>query len=110
MTESTTPSLKSVRLAKFSKMLAKLPDDIQQTAEDLFDLFYKDPMDPMLRNKPVYDSSKGRHRASSRSVQVTLRYRAVYVVDNGEDGNGDDQYCWYWIGSREDYGTFIGCR
>ena len=72
-----------------------------------FKLFCKDPHDPMLENEELHDKRKGRHRNGSRSVSITRRYRAIYVVDNGKDGDEEDQCCWYWIGSHEDYNSFV---
>jgi hypothetical protein len=37
----------------------------------------------------------------SRSVAITRRYRAIYVVDG-------DTNVWYWCGSHEDYNNFVG--
>jgi len=54
-----------------------------------------------LHNHPLDDTRQGRHRKNSRAVWITLRYRAIYVVD-GETN------VWYWIGSHEDYNIFTG--
>ncbi len=91
----------NVRTAAYKKMLAGLPEHIQEAAEGAFRRFLVDPNDPALRNHPLKDSKKGRHRAGSRAVSVTLRYRAVYVTDGPTN-------VWYWIGSHEDYNNFVG--
>lgn len=91
-------------------MLADLPGRIQSKAEELFGIFMKDPYDPILENEDLYDTKRGRHRRGSRSVSVTRRYRAIYVVDNGTKGDEPEQYCWYWVGSHEDYNNFIGSK
>ena len=56
-----------------------------------------------LHNHPLDDTRQGRHRKNSRAVWITLRYRAIYVVD-GETN------VWYWIGSHEDYNIFTGAQ
>jgi hypothetical protein len=70
-------------------------------AEAAFQVFLENPHAPELHNKPIEDSSKGRHRNATRSVRVNFRYRALYV----EDGNVN---VWNWIGTHEDYNDFIG--
>lgn len=91
-------------------MLDRLPPRIKEKAEALFKVFRTDPFHPILGNEDLYDSKRGSHRVGSRSVEVTKFYRAIYVVDRGPDGKGPEQCCWYWIGSREAYAGFIGCR
>ena len=103
-------TLRSNRTKRFNKRLRRLPSHIQDRFESLFQAFQNDPNDPVLQTEPLHDSRKGKHRNGSRSVRITLRYRAIYVIDRGEDGTEEEQYSWYWIGSREDYGSFIGSR
>jgi hypothetical protein len=91
-------------------MEQRLPANIQELADRLFAIFEADPTDLRLCTKALNDSRRGRHRNGSFEVRISLRYRAIYVVDRGPDGNGDPQYCWYWIGSREDFANFVGCR
>jgi len=91
-------------------MEGRLPSTIQEMARQLFEIFKKDPFDPLLHNEDLYDSKKGRHRKGSRKVEITRRYRAIYVIDNGPDGRSEEQICWYWVGSREDYANFIYAR
>ncbi len=57
--------------------------------------------DPVLGNHSLKDTKKGRHRKGSRAVSVTLKYRAIYVVEGRTN-------VWYWIGSHEDYNNFVG--
>jgi hypothetical protein len=82
-------------------MLSKLPQGIQELADAAFKKFSEDPLHPALANHPLDDTHKGKHRLLSRSVSVTMRYRAIYTV------HGDD-VVWYWIGSHEDYNNFTG--
>ena len=73
--------------------------------------FLKDPNAPILCTEELHDSRAGHHRNGSKSVRITLRYRAIYVTDRGPpDGKGEKQYCWYWVGSHESYNNFIGSR
>lgn len=102
--------MRSKRTRGYMKRLAALPKDIQQLANDLFEVFERNPADPILETKSLHDTSSGRHRCGSFSTRINLRYRAIYVVDNGRDGDQEPQYCWYWVGSREDYANFVGAR
>ena len=98
---STSRGNRNVRTKRYKDQLAKLPPRIAELADQAFDVFKKDPEDPRLENHPLGDTHRGRHRAGSRVVTVTRRYRAIYVVD----GNTN---VWYWIGSHEDYNIFTG--
>lgn len=100
--------MKSVRTAQYRKLLEALPNHIRELADDAFKRFEKDPFHPSLENEDLYDSKKGRHRKGSRSVAISRRYRAIYVVDNGPDGADPTQVCWYWCGSHESYNIFTG--
>jgi hypothetical protein len=92
------------------RLLRRLPPRIQDLAEEGFRVFEKNPNDPLLETQSLYDSDVGRHRKGSYSTRVSYRYRAIYVIDNGKNGDQERQYCWYWIGTREDYANFIGSR
>jgi hypothetical protein len=91
----------NVRTAAFKKQLARLPDHIREAAEGAFELFLANPNAPALSNHLLTDTKKGRHRAGSRAVSVTMRYRAIYVPDGPTN-------VWYWIGSHEGYNNFVG--
>ena len=98
---STGNQRRNCRTSHYRKQLAKLPSNVAKLADVAFALFLQDPYHAALHNKQIDDSAKGRHRAGTRSVWVTYRYRALYM----EDG---DANVWYWIGSHEDYNDFIG--
>ena len=66
-----------------------------------FKQFVKNPDHPALRRHPLNDTDKGRHPEGSFSVSITMKYRAIYTVD-GETN------VWYWIGTHNDYESFIG--
>ncbi len=102
--------MRSVRTTPYKKRLALLPVPIQNLAQLLYLKFREDPWDPGLRAHPLADSKKGRHRPGSISVEITRRYRAIYNIDNGPDGHDEPQYCWYWIGTHEEYNNFIGSK
>jgi hypothetical protein len=101
---------RNVRTRDYMKLFEELPEPIRKRAALLYPIFCQDPYAPILGNEDLYDSAKGRHRKGSRSIEITKRYRAIYVVDNGVDGKGEKQNCWYWCGSRESYANFIGSR
>jgi hypothetical protein len=86
---------------RFKRLLARLPAEVQAATAAAFTLFQSDPFHPALANHELVDTKKGRHRKASRSIAVTRRYRAIYVVDGPTN-------VWYWIGSHEDYNNFVG--
>jgi hypothetical protein len=94
---------RNVRTKVYKDRLEHLGDRIAKLAEDAFGVFLKDPESPILNNHPLHDTHRGQHRNGSRAVSVTLRYRAIYVVDG-------DVNVWYWIGTHEDYNNFTGCK
>lgn len=91
----------NVRTVTYKKLADKLPAKIQAAAHEAFELFKQDPQHPILCSHPLHDTKKGRHRKGSIAVSITLRYRAIYVVDGQTN-------VWYWIGSHEDYNNFVG--
>jgi hypothetical protein len=91
----------NVRTRQYKDQLAALPREVRDLAELAFQKFLENPLHPALRNHPLDDTRKGRHRTGSRSVSVSMKYRAIYVVDG-------DTNVWYWIGSHADYDTFTG--
>lgn len=96
-----TAGQRNCRTSGFREQLKKLPQRIQDAAAAAFSVFLRDPFDPTLDNKALVDTAQGRHRIGSRRVRVTMRYRAIYVVDG-------DMNVWYWIGSHEDCNNFVG--
>jgi hypothetical protein len=90
--------------------LALLPPNIQRIAQRQFESSGGDPRHPVLEQHILLDTKRGRHRPATYSVEVTKRYRALCVLDNGPDGKGSLQACWYWIGSHEDYNTLLGSK
>lgn len=92
---------RNVRTAGYKEQLGRLPEEIQKLAEAVFDLFVEDPSHPSLRHHSLGKTKKGRHRADSFSVSITVQYRAIYTRDV-------DTNVWYWIGSHADYDSFTG--
>ncbi len=89
------------RTKGYRVQLEKLPKTIRRIVDAQFEQFLKYMYHPSLNNESIEDNKRGRHRNGSRSVRITLRYRALYVVDG-------DMNVWYWVGSHEDYNDFIG--
>lgn len=89
------------RTRNYREQLQKLPPHIRDLADAAFQLFRQNPRHPSLRLHNLSDTHTGKHRAGSRSVSITMQYRAIYVVDG-------DTNVWYWIGSHNDYENFTG--
>jgi len=92
---------KNVRTRGYHDMLAKLPVDVQQAADQAFRLFQRNPHHPSLRLHQLQDRGRGRHRAETWSVSVTRSHRALCVVVG-------DVNVWYWIGTHADHDAFTG--
>ncbi len=92
---------RNVRTREYREMCGRLPRPVRELARLAFGAFVRDPDHPALRRHQLADTDKGRHRAGSWSVSVTMKYRALYAVDG-------DTNVWYWIGSHNDYESFIG--
>jgi hypothetical protein len=92
---------RNVRTKSYRHCLRTIDKKIQDLADLAFAEFLRDPESPALENHPLEDTRRGQHRQGSRAVSVTLRYRAIYVVDG-------DTNVWYWIGSHESYNNFTG--
>ena len=89
------------RTREFRALFATLPAGVQEVARHRFLQFMADPLDPALHNHPLTDGGRGRHRPGSRSVWITQRYRAIYVIEGGVN-------TWYWVGSHSAYNVFTG--
>jgi hypothetical protein len=91
------------RTRKFRELFDALPKHIQDLARAAFRLFQQNPDHPSLRRHTLADNNKGRHRADSISVSISMQYRAVYVVVDGVN-------VWYWIGTHAQYKAFTGSK
>ncbi len=94
---------RSVRTKEFKEMFDRLPEQIQRLADGAFQRFTENPTDNALRHHALGENKRGRHRARSFSVSITMQYRAIYTRD-GETN------VWYWIGTHNDYETFTGVK
>jgi hypothetical protein len=98
---SSAGSNRNVRTREFRELFAKLPRRVQSLARATFLLFLRNPRHDSLRLHQLSDSGKGRHRPGTWSVSITMKYRALYVVE-------DERNVWYWIGSHNDCENFTG--
>lgn len=92
---------RNVRTRQYREMESRLPPEIRALALKAFEVFRQNPTHPALRNHELHPTRRGNHRAESRSVSITMQYRALYVVE-GEFN------VWYWIGTHADYDAFTG--
>ena len=80
--------------ARFWRCFNALPDEIQQSALNGYELLKQNPSHPSLQFKFV-------RNGAFRSVRVTLGYRALGVpVSEG--------FQWFWIGSHAEYDSLWG--
>jgi hypothetical protein len=79
---------------KFWHYYNQLPGDIQELADESYELLKRDPRYPSLHFKKV-----GRFW----SVRVGLHYRALAV----EEG---DNLVWFWIGHHSEYDILVRRR
>ena len=90
-----------MRTSDFKELFDNLPERIQKLSELAFSKFVSDPDHPALRRHQLNDNKRGSHRDGSYSVSITMQYRSIYVVENGQN-------VWYWTGSHADYNRFTG--
>ena len=79
---------------KFWKFHGELPKEIQELANNNYEILKNDPRHPSLHFKKV-----GRFW----SVRVGIHYRAL-AVEDGSD------IVWFWIGHHSEYDKLIGRR
>ncbi len=72
---------------RFWKCFYGLPKNIQESAEESFELLKNDPRHPSLRFKKI---------GKFWSARVSLNHRSL-AVEDGED------FLWVWIGTHEIY-------
>ena len=93
--------MKNRRTAQFRQQFAALPSRIQDIAKHKYRLFLEDPSHPSLRVHELADTRRGSHQCGSRSVSITMQYRAIYVTVDGVN-------LWYWVGTHAEYDAYIG--
>jgi len=77
---------------RFWKCFEGLPEAVQATARENFELLKSDPRHPSLRFKKI---------GQFWSARVGISYRALAVED------GDD-LIWVWVGTHGEYDRLIG--
>jgi hypothetical protein len=93
--------MRNCRTRDFRALFDQLPANIQNHAKKAFQLFLENPAHPSLRNHKLEETKTGQHRPGSRSVAISIHYRAIYVTE-------ENMNVWYWIGSHADYDKFAG--
>ena len=86
--------MKHLTLARFWVHYRQLPEQVQQIADQNFELLKADPFHPSLHFKKV-----GRHK-QLWSVRVGLHYRAL-GLDKAEG------VVWFWIGTHGEYDRLL---
>ncbi len=86
---------------QFREQFSLLPPAVQALVWATCVVFERDPSHPSLRSHRLDERGKSNALPDSYSVSITMKYRAIYVVDNGIN-------YWYWIGSHADYDRFTG--
>lgn len=92
---------RNVRTAEFKAMLGRCGVGVRRLALLAYRQFLADPSHASLRFHELGDTHRGRHRAGSFSVAVTMKYRAIAVRDGVTN-------VWYWFGTHNDYENFTG--
>jgi hypothetical protein len=72
----------------------ELPGPVRDAARKAYRLFQENPNHPSLQFKKIHVSEP------IYSVRVTLGYRAVGLLEQGE-------VTWFWIGSHADYDRLL---
>ena len=72
----------------------ELPGPVRDAARKAYRLFQENPSHPSLQFKKIHASEP------IYSVRVTLGYRAVGLLEQGE-------VTWFWIGSHADYDRLL---
>jgi hypothetical protein len=96
-----TPPDRNVRTREYRELYDRLPSEIRELADAAYELFRENPEHPSLRRHMLEDRKRGRHRQNSFSVSITMKYRAIGVVDGATT-------VWYWIGTHADHDVFTG--
>jgi hypothetical protein len=80
--------------SRFWRAYRELPPEVQDLARKAYTLFRENPRHPSLQLKKIHD------RDPIYSVRITLGYRAVGLL-------GDGEITWLWIGSHADYDRLL---
>lgn len=85
----------------FREQYKNLPPHIQGLTRAACERFDKDASHRSLRHHQLKESGRSSALPGSFSVSVTMQYRAIYVVVDGEN-------VWYWIGTHAEYDKYLG--
>ena len=86
--------MRSFTRKSFWQAYRRLPDHVRRQANESYRFFVSDPGHPSLdfkrvsRRRPVY------------SVRVSIDYRALGVLDQGD-------IVWFWIGAHHEYDRLL---
>jgi mRNA-degrading endonuclease RelE of RelBE toxin-antitoxin system len=92
---------RNVQTPDFRKRYDRLPRQIQGLVDAKLQRVLENPEHPSLRLHRLRDNKRGKHLKNSISLSINMQYRAIYVIDGEEN-------VWYWVGTHNDYETFIG--
>jgi mRNA-degrading endonuclease RelE of RelBE toxin-antitoxin system len=87
--------MKSELTDEFINKFAKLPKNVQKTAQKNYQLWKQNP------NHPRGEFKKLKTQQPIYSVRVGIGWRAVGVVKDSET------IVWFWIGSHSDYDKLL---
>ena len=94
-------SPKNRRTQEFKRQFDRLPEKMRRLAVEAFRAFRRNPAHPSLALHDLKDNHRGRHREGSRSVRISMKYRAIFAEEAGFN-------VWYWVGTHNDYEAFTG--
>lgn len=86
--------MKSRTTEPFRKAFERLPERIQNQAQQAYKLFGRNPYHPSLRFRQVHPTRP------IYSVRISIGYRAVGIRE-------EDEIIWFWIGSHAKYDRLI---
>lgn len=87
--------MKSTTAARFWKLFAQLPPEVQRQASKAHELFTENPAHPSLKFEAIDP------RGDLWSARVSEKYRVV-------GKRIGDEVRWFWIGTHNDYERFTG--
>lgn len=86
--------MRSFAQASFWVSYRRLPEHVRRQARASYEFFISDPHHPSLDFKRVSQ------RRPVYSVRVSIDYRALGVLDDGD-------IVWFWIGHHQDYDRLL---
>jgi len=86
--------VKSRTTGQLRRVLADLPDSIQEQTRKAYRQFKQDPSYPSLRFKKVHP------KLPTYSARINRDYRAVGQLE-------DDTVIWFWVGSHAEYDLLL---